>query len=86
MRQVKAPFLVYVLTDALANFDADEHPAVAAAVRRSIALWQRDDIGSLAWKESAAAAAGARTARSAATYDNYADHLLTLLAALEQSR
>jgi len=48
--KVKAPFLVMVLEGTLENFDNNKFPEVTAAIRGSIALWQRDDIGSPSWE------------------------------------
>jgi hypothetical protein len=75
-REVKAPFLVIVLESALKNFDHKKYPDCAAAVRGSIALWKRKDIGSDAWSV-------ARSAASSAAYYNFADELLRLLRALK---
>ena len=61
-RNVKAPFLVIVLESALKNFDHDKFPDCAAAVRGSIALWKRKDIGGRAWS-AASSAAGAPPGR-----------------------
>jgi hypothetical protein len=71
-RWVKAPFLVMVLECTLKNFDHTKFPECATAVRGSIALWQRKDIGSAAWSAarsaawSAADSAAWSAARSAA--------------------
>ena len=88
---VKAPFLVMVLESALATFDHAANPRCADAMRGSIALWKRDDIGSTAFAEearsaarsaawSAEAAEAAWSAARSASYDYFADELLKLLA------
>lgn len=61
--KILAPFIVVVLNSALETFDNSAFPDVKAAVDGSIALWQRDDIGSGDWEKAAAEAA--RAARAA---------------------
>jgi len=65
-RKVKAPFLVMVLKSTLDTFDHEKFPDVKSAVDGSIALWEREDIGSDEWKEAARAAADAAWAAWAA--------------------
>lgn len=88
-RKVKAPFLVMVSRSALETFDHVAFPDVKAAVDGSIALWQRDDIGSKEFQEAAADAAAwaAREAGAAreAKFDYFADELLKLLMASEDA-
>ncbi len=55
-KQVKAPFLVIVLLSTLETFNHKKFPDVKAAIDQSIALWQRDDIGSDEFIEAASAA------------------------------
>ncbi len=89
-REIKAPFLVAVLQSTLDTFDHAKYPAVKAAVDGSIALWQRDDIGSDEWAAEAeataarawAAARAAEAEATAARYDFFADELLRLCKAL----
>ncbi len=64
LERVKAPFVIHVLRSTLKNFDHEKSPAVLAAVNGSIALWERSDVGSEAWKSAAESAA--RSAESAA--------------------
>lgn len=58
-KKVKAPFLILILESALTSFDHAKFPDAKAAIDGSIALWQRDDIGSEDWNKAAEAAAGA---------------------------
>jgi len=64
--KVKAPFMVVVLNTALSLFDHGKHPDVKKAVDRSIALWQRADIGSDGWKKEAAEARAEASAEASA--------------------
>jgi hypothetical protein len=64
LEKIKGPFLVIVLQSTLETFDHEKFPAVKAAIDGSIALWQRNDIGSDSWaaaRDSAWAAAWAAT-------------------------
>jgi hypothetical protein len=61
-KQIKAPFLIYVLDGVLDTFDHDKIPDVKAAIDGSIALWRRDDIGSGAFNAAAEAVAAAADA------------------------
>ncbi len=68
----KGKFLIVVLKSALESFDHEKFPDVKKAIEGSIAIWQRDDIGSAKWKKDAAAyaayaadAADAAAARAA---------------------
>lgn len=82
-RRVKGPFLLAVLTSALGTFDHAQFPEVAAAIKGSMALRMRSDIGS---KEFIAAAASAAWAARAAKYDQFADTLLELLASCVEAK
>lgn len=64
--RVKARFMVMVLESTLTTFDHAKHPAVLAAVKGSIALWRREDIGSKEWKAEARAWAAEAAAAEAA--------------------
>ena len=67
LEAIKAPFLLFVLKDTLETFDSAEYPDVKKAVEATIALWERDDIGSADWQEAAEAAkTAAKAARAAA--------------------
>ena len=68
IKNVQAPFLVYILKSSLNNFDHEKYPDVKKAVEGSIALWERNDIESAAWSaaRSAAESAAESAARSAA--------------------
>jgi len=89
IKKAKAPFLIMVLRSALTSFDHEKFPAVKYAIDGSIALWQRNDIGSELWKEAArateeaAAAAWAPAWAAAAArqrkYDEFADGLIEIL-------
>jgi len=67
-KKVKAPFLVHVLRSSLNNFDHKKYPDVKKSVEVSIALWERDDIGSKEWAYAAAAAAAAAADAADAAY------------------
>ena len=56
LEAIKAPFLLFVLKDTLETFESVEYPDVKKAVEVTIALWERDDIGSADWQEAAKAA------------------------------
>ena len=92
--KVEAPFLVMVLESTLDMFDHKQFPDVKSAIDGSIALWQRNDIGSGEWNKAARAAVQAaeeaeEAARAAARaagaekYDYFADGLLDILASLQ---
>jgi hypothetical protein len=67
LEAIKAPFLIFALKDTLETFDSLEYPDVKKAVEVTIALWERDDIGSADWQEAAdAAGSAAKTAADAA--------------------
>jgi len=66
LERIKGPFLIIVLKTALKTFDHQAFPDVKSAIEGSIALWQRDDIGSDDWD---AARCAAWDAASAATWD-----------------
>jgi len=67
LEAIKAPFLLFALKDKLETFDDVEYLDVKKAVEVTIALWDRDDIGSADWQEAADAAyAAAKTAAWAA--------------------
>jgi hypothetical protein len=70
---IKGPLLIFVLERALTRFDNEQFPDVVAAINGSIALWRRDDVGSVFWNRAAAraaawaaAAAASASARAAA--------------------
>ena len=64
--KVKAPFLIYVLEQALETLDHDKSPDAKNAINQCIELWKRDDINSESFVWAALAAArAARTAESA---------------------
>jgi hypothetical protein len=67
-KQIKAPFMIFVLQNTLDNFNHDEYPDVKSTIDDSIALWKRDDIGSDEWSAATYASTYASTyaARSAA--------------------
>jgi hypothetical protein len=65
-KQIKAPFLIYVLEGTLDTFDHDKSPDVKAAIDGSIALWRRDDIGSEDFNAAAKAAEAAAWAAGGA--------------------
>jgi len=81
---IKPAFMVFILKSNLDNFDHDKFPDVKAAVDGSIALWQRNDIGSDEWEsaqsavESVAESAGWSVAWSA-SYDKFVNELLRLM-------
>ena len=81
LEKIKGPFLIMVLRSALETFDHAKFPDVKSAIDGSIALWQRDDIGSDEWNKAAEAAwaAAEAAARAAAKYDYFADQLLILI-------
>ena len=67
LEAIKAPFMLFALKDTLETFDSAEYPDVKKAVEATIALWERDDIGSADWQEAAeAACAAAKTAAKTA--------------------
>ncbi len=88
LEKAKAPFLIFVLQSTLDKFDHAKYPDVLKCVNTSIALWQRDDIGSKEWNAAAraayaaaadaadaaaVAAAAVAAARAAAARAAYAD-------------
>ncbi len=95
LEKARGPFLIAVLNCAKASFDHAKFPDVVAALDRSIALWQRTDVGSAEWQHEAGAAsraAGAAWAAWAAAdaawaaagvYDKLADELLEILRAIQ---
>ena len=66
LEKIKGPFLIMVLRSALETFDHAKFPDVKSAIDGSIALWQRDDIGSDEWNKAAEAAWAAAEAAEAA--------------------
>jgi hypothetical protein len=54
--RVKAQFLLVVLNSALETFNHDNFPDVKAAIGGSVALWRRDDLGTIEWLKAAKAA------------------------------
>ena len=67
-KNVKAPFIVYILEGTLKNFDHEKFPDIKKSVEGSIELWKREDIGSTDWSaaRSAADSAADSVARSVA--------------------
>jgi hypothetical protein len=65
LEKVKGPFLISTLKETLKTFDHSAYPDVKAAVDGSIALWEREDIGSAEWTKAAARAGAAEAAEAA---------------------
>ncbi|MGR3219215.1 MAG: hypothetical protein ACUZ8H_05275 [Candidatus Anammoxibacter sp.] len=63
-KNVKAPFLIYILEQSLKNFDHEKFPDVKESIEGSIELWKRKDFGSTEWANAARSAA--RSAENAA--------------------
>ena len=61
LRKIKAPFMIYILTQAIENFDHEKYPRVKTAIDTVIKLWETDPE----WRDGAAWAA-ARSATEAA--------------------
>jgi hypothetical protein len=94
LRSVRAQFLVYVLQQTYASFDAKKCPAVKAAIDKVIALYEagetdiekfrearREAYAAYAARAAVAAVYAARTSARQALYGKLADKLLKLLKA-----
>ena len=71
--KIKAPFMIYILSQSLLNFDHEKYPNVKKSIKDTIDLWEKHSEGpsaaeSAAWSvaRSAARSAAESAARSAA--------------------
>jgi len=93
LERVKAPFILLVLKSTLetqennTHFDAEKNPEILKVIqdskevlKQSIALWERNDIGTPEWESAESAArSAAESAAWSAAYKIYAKELLRLL-------
>lgn len=73
LKQVKGPFLIFILESTLATFDHVKYPACKKAVDDVIALWRLPE----------AERTEAAEARAAGAYEKFGEKLLELMAAVE---
>lgn len=83
LKKIKAPFLIFVLEEALTTFDHTQHPDVERVIRVVIDLYRNDGAGedfvAAAEAAEAAWAAGAAGAAEAAAYKKFAAKLLSIM-------
>ena len=66
-KNVKRPFMIFILEGLFHNFDIEEYPEIAAVIKDVIALHKRGDVTNDEWRSARSAAASAAASASAAS-------------------